>query len=54
MTRKIVIAPLLLALWTLSGCTSTASDNTNYSQSQGFGPNDVVGDNTSDDPGGVD
>jgi hypothetical protein len=54
MATRFIVAPLLLALWTLSGCTSTASNNTSYSQSQGFGPNDVVGDNESDDPGGAD
>ncbi|MGI0525870.1 hypothetical protein [Rhizobium giardinii] len=48
MTLKHLLAVVALALWTLSGCTSTASNNTTYAQPQGLGPDAVVGGDRSD------
>lgn len=48
-----VLAVILVALAILSGCASTASDNTSYAQPQGLGPDATVGGDRSTglDPG---
>jgi hypothetical protein len=48
-----VLAVILVALAILSGCASTASDNTSYAQPQGLGPDATVGGDRSSglDPG---
>ena len=53
MTLKPFWAVLAVALLTLSGCASTASDNTTYAQPQGLGPDATVGGDRSNgmDPG---
>lgn len=53
MASKNLWTVLAVALLILSGCTSTASDNTTYAQPQGLGPDAAVGGDRSDgmDPG---
>jgi hypothetical protein len=53
MAFKHLFAVVISVLWTLSGCSSTASNNTTYAQPQGLGPDAVVGGDRSDgmDPG---
>jgi outer membrane murein-binding lipoprotein Lpp len=50
---KQLLAVVAMALWILSGCTSTASNNTTSAQPQGLGPDAAVGGDRSDgmDPG---
>ncbi|TCU20277.1 hypothetical protein EV132_101341 [Rhizobium sullae] len=38
MPLKYLLAAAAIALLTLSGCTTTGSDNTTYAQPQGIGP----------------
>ncbi|CAN7634857.1 hypothetical protein LJR098_006119 [Rhizobium sp. LjRoot98] len=53
MASKSVMTFILIAFAVLTGCASTASDNTTYAQSQGLGPDATVGGDRSSglDPG---
>jgi len=53
MAFKHLFAVVTIALWSLSGCASTASNNTTYAQPQGLGPDAVIGGDRSNgmDPG---
>lgn len=51
MPLKDLVAILVITLSILSGCASTAADNTTYSQPQGMGPDAVVGGDRSDGTG---
>jgi len=43
MSFKHVFTVLVMALGVLSGCSSTASNNTTYAQPQGLGPDATIG-----------